>query len=474
MTLRPYQHLITDFILAHRRCNVFASMGLGKTVATLTALNVLRLREDSTPVLVIAPPRVASSTWPEEVAKFPHLQQLRIAIALGDAAARRRALQQDADIYCINYENVQWLARFYGERWPFRTVVADECSKLKGFRLRQGTQRAQVLAKYIHTKVNRYIGLTGTPAPNGLQDLWALLWMVDQGARLGHSFTAFIQRWFLTLQIGSDPHAKRYVPKENAFEEIQTKIRDVCLSVDARDYFNVQVPIINVIRVALPAHARRLYKAMEKEMMIALECGANVEAFNAASKSLKCLQLANGAMYIDDTCRAWEVVHNVKLDALRDVIEEAAGMPVLVAYHFKSDVARLQRAFPRGRTLDQQPNTIRDWNAGKIPVLFVHPASAGHGLNLQDGGNILAFFGHWWDLEQYQQIIERIGPTRQAQAGHKRPVFIHHIVAADTVDELVLARLESKREVQALLLEAIKEKHIKNQSNQSMGILTNE
>ncbi len=237
----------------------------------------------------------------------------------------------------------------------------------KGFRLRQGTQRAQVLAKYIHTKVNRYIGLTGTPAPNGLQDLWALLWMVDQGARLGHSFTAFIHRWFLTLQIGSDPHAKRYVPKENAFEEIQTKIRDVCLSVDARDYFNVQAPIINVIRVALPAHARRLYKAMEKEMMIALECGANVEAFNAASKSLKCLQLANGAMYIDDTCRAWEVVHNVKLDALRDVIEEAAGMPILVAYHFKSDVARLQRAFPRGRTLDQQPNTIRDWNAGKIP-----------------------------------------------------------------------------------------------------------
>ena len=233
-------------------------------------------------------------------------------------------------------------------------------------------------------------------------------------------------------------------------------MRDLCLSLDARDYFDISEPIVNVIRVELPTKARRLYKDMEREMFLALECGTEVEAFNAASKTIKCLQLANGAIYTDDTCSAFAEIHDAKLQALEDVIEEAAGMPVLVAYHFKSDLARLQRAFPKGRALDKDPQTIRDWNAGKIPVLFAHPASAGHGLNLQDGGNILAFFGHWWGLEQFQQIIERIGPTRQAQAGHDRPVFIHHIVAADTVDEIVMARRETKREIQDLLLEAMK------------------
>ncbi|EWS76912.1 hypothetical protein AF72_13675, partial [Xylella taiwanensis] len=367
-----------------------------------------------------------------------------------------RALQQQADIYCINYDNLKWMVEFFGERWPFRTVVADECSKLKGFRLGRGTQRARALAKHVHTKVERYIGLTGTPAPNGLQDLWALLWMVDRGARLESSFSKFTDRWFRPIRIGSDPHAVRVVPTPNAFKEIQDKVRDVCLSLEPGDYFDLRQPIVNTIRVTLPEHAKRMYKAMEQEMWLALECGAEVEAFNAASKTIKCLQLANGAVYTDATRRAWADVHDAKLHALDAIIEEAAGMPVLVAYHFKSDLARLQRAFPQGRVLDKHPDTIRDWNAGHIPVLFTHPASAGHGLNLQDGGNILAFFGHWWDLEQYQQIIERIGPTRQAQAGHNRPVFIHHIIAAGTVDELVMARRESKREVQDLLLDAVK------------------
>lgn len=206
----------------------------------------------------------------------------------------------------------------------------------------------------------------------------------------------------------------------------------------------------------LPTRARRLYRDMEREMFLALDGGVEVEAFNAASKTIKCLQLANGAVYTDDTGGAWAEIHDAKLQALDDVIEEASGMPVLVAYHFKSDLARLLKAFPGGRHLDHDPQTIREWNAGRIPVLFAHPASAGHGLNLQDGGNILVFFGHWWDLEQYQQLIERIGPTRQAQAGHGRPVFIYHIVAADTVDETVMQRRESKRTIQDLLLESMK------------------
>jgi SNF2 family DNA or RNA helicase len=461
LQLRDYQHRIVDFILSNPRCNLFVPMGLGKTVSALTALDVLMLVEDVAPVLVVAPLRVAASTWPDEVAKFPHLRHLRVSVVVGDAATRRAALARPADIYCTNYDNLTWLDEHCGGAWPFRTVIADECSKLKGFRLRQGTMRARALAKHLHTRVDRYVGLTGTPAPNGLQDLWALLWMVDRGVRLGRSFDAFKSRWFRSVQVGADPHAVRLDPLPTAQQQIEDRIRDLCLSLDARDYFSLAEPIVNTIHVTLPPAARRVYDDMEREMFVELANGVEVEAFNAASRTVKCLQLANGAIYTDDTRSAFSEVHDAKLQALDDVIEEAAGAPVLVAYHFKSDLARLQRAFPKGRPLDKDPATIRDWNAGRIPVLFAHPGSAGHGLNLQDGGNILVFFGHWWDLEQYQQIVERIGPTRQAQAGHNRPVFLHHIVAAGTVDELVMARRESKREVQDLLLEAMKRKEIK-------------
>jgi SNF2 family DNA or RNA helicase len=249
----------------------------------------------------------------------------------------------------------------------------------------------------------------------------------------------------------------RILPLPFAREQIEDKLRDLCLSINVADYLDIREPVVNTIRVELPAKARQLYRDMEREMFLAID-GSDIEAFNAASKTIKCLQLANGAIYTDDTASVWADVHDAKLQALESIIEEAAGAPVLVAYHFKSDLARLRKSFPKGRVLDKEPQTIRDWNAGKIPVLFAHPASAGHGLNLQDGGNILAFFSHWWNLEEYQQIIERIGPTRQAQAGHDRPVFIHHIVAADTVDEIVMARRDSKRDVQDLLMEAMRKK----------------
>ena len=228
----------------------------------------------------------------------------------------------------------------------------------------------------------------------------------------------------------------------------------ICFSFDARDYFDIDEPIVNIIRVDLPKEARALYRDMEREMFLMVD-GAGVEAFNAASQTVKCLQLANGAIYTDQT-GGWFEVHDAKLLALESIVEESAGASVLVAYHFKTDLIRLQKYFKKGRVLDTDPQTIKDWNAGKIPLLFAHPASAGHGLNLQDGGNILVFFGHWWDLEQYQQIIERIGPTRQIQAGHKRAVFIHQIVATDTVDELVITRRNTKRKVQDILLEAMK------------------
>jgi SNF2 family DNA or RNA helicase len=448
---RPYQQQIIDFEIDTPRCAVYAGMGLGKTVATLTALDAIEPIEPG-PALVVAPLRVAQSTWPDEAKKWDHLSHLEVVPIIGSGKERAAALTCVANVYTINYENIPWLVEYLGDRWPFTKIVADESTKLKGFRLRQGTQRAKALAKVAHAKASRFIELTGTPSPNGLVDLWGQAWFLDKGERLGRTFQAFADRWFRT-----DWSGYGLEPRDGARAEIEERLRDICLSLDARDHFDIAQPIVNVIRLELPAKARQLYEKMEREMFFELG-ESEFEAFNAASKTIKCLQLASGAIYNDD--QSFTEVHDVKLQALEEVIEEASGMPVLVAYHFKSDLVRLQKAFPRGRHLDKDAQTIRDWNAGKIPILFAHPASAGHGLNLQDGGNILVFFSHWWSLEEHQQIIERIGPTRQAQAGHDRPVFVHHLVAADTVDELVMARRETKRELQDLLLEAMKRKEV--------------
>lgn len=454
---RPYQHSIIAHIVDTPRCAIWAGMGLGKTVSTLTAIDIINLVEPG-PTLVLAPLRVASSTWPDEVAKWQHLSDLTISPIVGDASSRRKALATKADVYTINYENLPWLVEQCGKSWPFAKIVADESTKLKGFRLRQGGMRARELARVAHSKATRFIQLTGTPSPNGLQDLWGQFWFLDRGSRLGRSFSAFEARWFQKIQVGEDRHAVQTKPLVFAQSQIEDAVRDLCISLDAKDHFEIDEPIVNVIRVDMPAKARAQYKEMEKEMFIELECGAQIEALNAASKTIKCLQIANGAIYTDGTRTTFTEIHNEKIKALESIIEEAAGMPILVAYHFKHDLARLQKAFPKGRALDSDPDTVRSWNAGKIPILFAHPASAGHGLNLQDGGNILAFFGHWWNLEEYQQIIERIGPARQAQSGYNRPVFIHHIVTKGTMDEMVMLCRDSKREVQDLLLEAMKQR----------------
>ena len=451
-TPRPYQRLIMDHVQRTRRCAVWAGMGMGKTVSTLTAAEELDAVEDVYPLLVIAPKRVAITTWPDEVRKWAHLRHLQVVTITGSAPERAAALRARAQIYTVNFDQLPWLIEHLGERWPFRTVVVDESTKLKGFRLRQGTQRAKALARVAHTRVKRIIELTGTPSPNGLKDLWGQIWFVDKGQRLGRTFDAFKQRWFRASYDGYGIEAI-----DSAQEQIQAALRDVCITVDAADWFDLQAPIVNKVMVDLPPRARVLYTEMEKKMFIELE-GHEVEALTVAAKTQKCLQLANGAAYVGEGAAEWKVVHDEKLDALEDIVEEAAGMPVLVAYQFKSDLARLRARFPAGRVLDADPQTINDWNAGRVPVLFAHPASAGHGLNLQDGSNILAFFSVNWNLEEHQQIIERIGPTRQMQAGHKRPVFLHFILAADTVDELVLERLQTKREVQDILLEAMKVK----------------
>lgn len=449
---RPWQRPMIDHLLDIPRGALFAGMGLGKTTATMAALDYLYLVGDiDAPTLVCAPLRVAASTWPDEAAKWGHLRHIEVQPIIGTAEARRRALRNcNASIFTINYENLPWLLEALNGKWPFGEVVADESTKLKGFRLRQGTQRARALASVAHVHAKRWANLTGTPSPNGLQDLWGQTWFLDTGARLGRTFSDFTKRWFRPDHSGFGIE-----PLPFAQEQIQDQLRDICLTLDIRDYVDIREPITSTVYVDLPTRARRLYDEMEKRMF--MQIGEHdVEAFNAAAKTMKCLQLANGAVYVGENAEQWEEVHDAKIQALESIIQEAAGTSVLVAYHFKSDLIRLQRAFPGGRPLDADPSTITAWNAGRIRLLFAHPASAGHGLNLQDGGNILVFFGHNWNLEEYQQIIERIGPTRQLQAGHDRPVFIYHIVARDTVDELVMARRESKREVQDLLLEAMK------------------
>lgn len=451
MQLRPYQRQIVDFIIANPRCNLFSPMGSGKTSAVLTALDTLSLLEDALPALVVAPLRVANSTWPDEVQKWAHLRHLKVSVVTGTPKERLRAIYAPADIYCTNYDNLVWLSENL-KPWSFKTIIADEATRLKGFRTRQGTKRARALARYAHA-TPRYIGLTGTPASNGLEDLWALTWFVDKGQRLGLTFKAFTDRWFQTIATTAGFTMIR--PLAHAQREIEDRIKDICLSIDLGQYLDLKEPVVNNIEVELPPKARRIYDQMEKEMFAELRKDKELTAFNAAAKTMKLLQIANGAVYVDDTwAGGWEELHRAKIEALESIVEEANGMPVLVAYHFRSDLVRLQKAFKQGRVLDADPKTIRDWNAGRIPVLFAHPASAGHGISLQDGGNIIVFFSLDWNLENRLQIIERIGPARQAQSGHNRPVFIHNILAKATMDELVLIRVEGKKDIVDLIMEA--------------------
>lgn len=442
----------------HPRCAVFSGMGSGKTLATACALRNVDLFDDA-PVLVLAPKRVANKTWPDELKRWEEFKHIEVSTVIGTETERFAALKKDRQFFTMNYENLPWLVKHLGaSKWPFKTIVADESTKLKSYRTRQGGQRAQALGRVAWLPiVERFIELTGTPSPNGLLDLWGQIWFLDRGERLGRSFSAYQDRWFQTQTLPSGyPSAPKAVSW--AQDQIQDRIRDICLTVNPVDYIppgTVPEPIHNVIKVELPKKARGMYREMEREMFLQIR-EHEIEAVHAASRTIKCLQLANGAIYLNEARTLWEPIHDAKIEALEDIIEEAAGAPVLVAYHFKTDLARLQKAFPHGRVFDDKPSTEDAWNEGRFPLMFIHPASGGHGSNLQWGGNIIAFFGHWWDMEQRLQVIERVGPLRQYQAGLNRTTFIHDIVAENTVDEDVLLRHASKRSVQDILLDAMK------------------
>lgn len=458
---RVYQpRAFADSVVKHfgdqPRCALWGKPGIGKSILTLTHLEVLHnvLGEDR-PTLVVAPLRVARDGWAKESAKWEHLKGFEVVPITGTLEERKAALRKQAPVYTTNYEQLPWLVETLGKKWPFATIVADEATKLKGFRLRQGTQRAQALAKVSHTQVERFIQLTGTPASNGLEDLWGQVYYLDAGQRLGRTFSAFRDRWFRPVKAG-DFH--NYRATDYAQGEIQERLADICLTLDPKDWFDLKDPIVNVIEVELPKSARVKYKEMERELFTMI-ADKEVEAMSAAAKSQKCLQMANGAVYLDPErygTGTWVEVHTEKLDALGELVEETGDDPLLVIYYFKSDLARLQRQFPDGINLSE-PEGMAAAMAGKGKLWFGHPASMGHGVDgLQYHCNTIVFFAQDWNLEQHDQVLERVGPMRQLQAGKDRGVFVHYIIARNTIDDLVMARRDGKRTVQETLLTYLK------------------
>lgn len=448
-----YQTLMMDHVWKHRKCALWAFMGAGKTVTTLTALEELKYVEDVYPVLVIAPLRVATSTWVDEIAHWGHLKHLTAVALCGTANQRKDAMQLNTDIKTINFEGLPWLKRHLitsKKNFPFKTVVIDEATKLKGFRLNRKS-RAQDLAQMLPVDV-RIIELSGTPAPNGLLDLWAQLWFLDRGVRLGANYGDYKDRWFLV-----DSYTWKVTTKGRAEAEISSRVSDICLTVRAQDFFNLDEAVVVDRTFKLPDPAQALYDTMQNNLFLSLSSGV-VTAVNAATMSLKCLQIAAGAMYLDNADgskkKEWELVHDSKLDILEEIIEESCGENILVSYQYRSDLERLKKRFPTGVALAEHDDAEKRWNEGKIPILFTHPASAGHGLNLQHGGSVIVHLNCGWNFEHYEQINERLGPARQMQSGYKRNCFIYRIFAEDTIDLLVRERITTKRDIQELLLDA--------------------
>lgn len=468
-TPRPYQKLIIEHILTTPRCAVWAGMGMGKTVSTLMAIRTI-LELEGGRALILAPLRVAQSTWPDEAEKWAELQDLRCVFIGGSAKKRGEALASGAEVMTINYENLPWLVERLGDEWPFSIVVADEATRLKSLRTHSGGQRARALGTVMKAgSIDRFIELTGTPAPNGLLDLWGQLWFLDFGARLGKSMTQYRERFFRPHRVGMSAFAVQWIPYEWAQEKVQKLVDDLVIKVNPEDWLDLSEPIVTNVEVRMDDPMMRLYRKFERDMFVELG-NTEVEAPNAGVLANKCLQLAGGNIYVDDdpyadpnevetfyksleNGRKYEVFHQEKIEALRRIVSEANGTPVLVSYQFKHEAREIRVAFPKARLLDKKPETIRAWNAGKIPILLAHPASCGHGLNLQDGGNILVFYSTGWNLEEHDQMVERIGPTRQKQAGHNRPVWIYNLVTQGTLDEDVQKRMTTKREVLDLLLE---------------------
>ena len=436
-----YQQYSIDFIKDHKIAALLLEMGLGKTVTTLTAIKDLMHDDFSVKkVLIVAPLRVTQSTWPNEIEKWDHLKDLTYSIVLGTPKQRKEALWKKADLYLINRENLDWLITKSGFDFDFDMVVIDELSSFKNYKAKRFTSLMQV-----RHKVDRIVGLTGTPSSNGLMDLFAEFKVLDMGERLEYYISRYRDKYFLPdkrngLQIYS------WKPRENAEQEIYDKISDITISMKSVDFLDMPELVINEVPVSLGEAEKHKYDKFKADLILQLK-DADIDAANAAVLSNKLLQMANGAIY--DELNISNHIHDQKLDALEDLIEGANGKPILIAYWFQHDLERIKERF-KVRQI-KTATDIEEWNKGNIPIAVIHPASAGHGLNLQAGGSTLVWFGLTWSLELYQQTNARL--WRQ---GQNETVVIHHIIAKDTIDEDVMLALKLKDKTQASLIDAVK------------------
>ncbi len=450
MIFRPHayqQHCINQ-ILRIKKLGLFLDMGLGKTVTALTAIRELKYNRFAVHrVLVIAPKKVAEGTWTREKDKWDHTRILRVSPVLGSQAKRIRALNTPSDLYIINRENVCWLVDYYRNSWPFDMVVVDESSSFKS----HSAKRFKALAG-VSGKIDRMVELTGTPSPNGLEDLWSQVYLLDGGERLGKRYTQFRERYFQPDRRGADGMVYSYAAKPGTEQSILDKISDICISMKAEDYLQLPDITYHEIPVELDAKAEKAYRELERKMVLELPEEEEISVTSAAALSNKLLQLANGAVYDED--RSVHEVHGCKIEAFLELVESLQGKPVLVFYNFQHDRERILKALSGSGLRVRELKTTRDeddWNAGLIDILLTHPASSAYGLNLQQGGNHVVWFGLTWNYELYTQANKRL--HRQGQT---EKVIIHHLVCTGTRDEDVMRALEKKDDVQNWVMESLK------------------
>lgn len=459
----PYQDHATEHIIDNDNCALFLEMGLGKTVSTLTAVDrLMNEMFEVNKVLVIAPKRVAEDTWTTEAAKWDHLKHLKISLVLGTERERKEALRKKADIYVINRENVVWLVGHYAGGFPFDMMVIDELSSFKSAK----AARFKAL-RMVRPRVRRVVGLTGTPSPNGLLDLWPQVYLLDQGARLGKTLTSYREKYFnpgrRNGHVVYDYNLRKDDPEKLLGDdiykrEIYEKIGDICISMKATDYLQLPERINRTVPINFTPAVQRQYDQFELEQVLAFAEQDEISAVNAAALTNKLLQFANGAVYDDQGM--FREVHKQKLEALEEIIDTANGQPVLVFYSYRSDVVRIRQYLKNYKPVELKGTAdIKAWNEKKINVMLAHPASAGHGLNLQAGGNIIVWFGLPWSLELYQQANARLDRQGQTTA-----VIVHHLVMNGTMDEDVVAALDRKAGGQEALMQAVKARIIKLQN----------
>ena len=439
-----YQKRATQFIIDNRYCALFLDMGLGKTVSTLTAIDILKndyLEIDK--VLVIAPKSVALNTWSGETAKWDHLRKLRISVAMGTAAQRTKAIERDADIYVTNRDNVKWIVDYFKkEPWPFDTVVLDESSSFKN----SSSQRFKALRK-IRPQLRRVIELTGTPSPNGLMDLWPQIWLLDMGERLGRTLGSYRSEFF-TAGRRNGAVVYDWIARPGARQRISKRLADISMSMQASDYLDMPDVIDGGLTLALSPDEMRDYQAFQREQLMQLD-NTDIEAVTAAALTNKLLQYTGGALYDDQ--HNWHEVSTAKLEALQDIVD-STDESVLIYYQYQSEKDRILKMLPDAVTFTGEPELLESWNAGKIRLMLAHPASVAYGLNMQAGGHIIVWYTPTWNLELYMQANARL--HRQGQT---KPVVIYHLIAAGTIDERVMQALNCKNGSQAALLKHIKE-----------------